>query len=81
MYTAFINSFWDSLLCKTVLIFNCVGGTEADPHTYVLLKMDVFLLSLALSVQIFNKKSHQVQAMECFKLWIGYFKMSDDIFS
>ena len=54
------------LWSKTTLIANCVGGKGANPLTYKM--RTIFLMSLALSVPIFNKKSHRTQAVECLKL-------------
>ena len=47
---------------------SCVGGAGADLPTY---KTRTFFsyAPLALSVSIFNKKSHRTRAVETFKIW------------
>ena len=58
------------LWSKTTLIANCVEEKGASPPPYKMRK--IFLMSLALSVPIFNKKSHWTRAVETFKLWPNF---------
>ena len=44
----------------------CVGGAGADPHMYIMRAF--FLMPLALSMPIFNKKSQWTRAVETFKI-------------
>ena len=58
------------LWSKTTLIASCVRWKWANPPTFKLRR--IFLMSLALSVPIFNKKSHWTRAVETFKLWPNF---------
>ena len=65
------NNFYLSVLLwrKTTLIANFVGGKGANPRTYNEYNS---LMSLALSVPIFNKKYPRKRAVETFKFWPKY---------
>ena len=59
-----------SVWSKTTLIIGGVGGAGIDSPSWKTFKF--FLMPLALSVPIFNKKSYQTRAMETFKIWPNF---------
>ena len=59
-----------SIFTYRTLIPSRVGGAGVDLPTYEM--RTIFLMSLALSVPIFNKKSHWTRAVETFKLWSNF---------
>ena len=54
-----------SIFTYLTLIPSCVGGAGEDPPTYK--RGTFFLMPSALSVSIFNKKSHRTRVMETFE--------------
>ena len=58
------------LWSKTILIASWVREKGVNDPSYKM--RTIFLMSLALSVPIFNKKSHRTQAVETFEVWPNF---------
>ena len=58
------------LRSKTILIASWVREKGVNDPSYKM--RTIFLMSLALSVPIFNKKSHRTQAVETFEVWPNF---------